>query len=164
MQAIWGHCTTKPWLPSLAAEPMSLPASRVLTSSNDLSAGSYHLVTLGTDLGYHIAADTSLRFVARNDLSAAPLTSPYELFGVAPRGREAHQNLYASGTFETVTLAGWHNLLRYGLARRRAETFNYFTPATGLAITIKGANGYTASGTAAFLALPSREDAITTPR
>jgi vitamin B12 transporter len=129
--------------------------------ANSIPAAPYHLVTWAANAGYHISAGTSLRFTARDDLSAAPLSSPFEIFLTTPQGREADQNLFASATFETRTASDWHNLVRYGLARTREQTFDYFTPATGLPVTVLGANGYTASGTAAFDPLPSREDAIT---
>jgi len=128
--------------------------------ANSIPAAPYHLISWATNLGYHISAGTSLRLSVRDDLSAAGLSSPFDLFGLAPQGREAHQNLFLSTTFETRTSSDWHNLLRYGLARERGQTFDYATPAFGLPVIIHGANGYTASGTAAFNPLPSREDAV----
>ena len=44
--------------------------------------------------------------------------------------------------------------------RERAEAFNFAAPATGLPVTIAGANGYSASGTASFLPAPARQDAV----
>ncbi len=130
-------------------------------TANDLPATPYHLVMWTANVGYHISGSTSLRVVFRDDLSAGGLASPYEIFRVAPAGRDAHQNLFGAGIFETRTGRGWHNLVHYGLARTREQTFDYATPLTGLPVTLTGANGSTASGTAAFLALPPREDQVT---
>jgi iron complex outermembrane receptor protein/vitamin B12 transporter len=47
------------------------------------------------------------------------------------------------------------------MARERGQSYDFFTPATGLPVTLTGANGYTASGVAAFDPLPSREDRVT---
>ena len=121
----------------------------------------FHLVTWAADVGYHISAGTSLRFSGRYDRSAAPLANPYQLFLVAPNGRDAGQNLFASATYETRTAGQWHNLLRYGMARTRSQVFNYSTPSAGLPVTLTGADGVAASGTAAFNPLPAREDAAT---
>jgi iron complex outermembrane receptor protein/vitamin B12 transporter len=130
-------------------------------TQNDLPAIPFHLASYAANLGYHISAGTSLRLTARDDVSAGGLASPYQFFLITPQGREAHQNLFAAATFETRTNSGWHNLARYGLARKRGQTFDYATPATGLPVTINGANGYATSGTAAFIPLPAREDVVT---
>jgi vitamin B12 transporter len=121
----------------------------------------YHLITYGANVGYHISAGTSLRFTGRYDLSAAPLASPIELYGVRPVGRDAAQSLFASATFETRTASNWHNLVSYGLGRSRTETFDYATPAAGLPVTLTGANGDSASGTALFEPLPASEYGVT---
>ena len=130
-------------------------------SDNDLPAASAHLITLAANVGYHISSATSLRATAHQEFAASPLALPFALYGVQPAGREAAQNLYAQLTFETRTLRNWHNLLRYGLARQRAETQRYETLANGVPVSITGANGYTASGVAQFPAAPLREDVAT---
>ena len=130
-------------------------------TDNDLPAAPAHLITYAANLGYHISAPTSLRLTFRDDLTAAPLAVPFAFYRLEPSGRDASQNLYSSFTFETRTAGNWHNLLRYGLARERAQVFNFSSPATGLPITITGANGYSASGTATFPILPLREDFVT---
>jgi iron complex outermembrane receptor protein/vitamin B12 transporter len=130
-------------------------------TQNDLPASPFHLASYAANLGYHISAGTSLRLTARDDVSAGGLASPYHFFLITPQGREAQQNLFAAATFETRTNSGWHNLVRYGLARKRGQTFNYATPAFGLPVTINGANGYATSGTATFIPLPARQDVIT---
>jgi iron complex outermembrane receptor protein/vitamin B12 transporter len=47
------------------------------------------------------------------------------------------------------------------LVRERAQTLNFSTTSTGLPVTIVGANGYSVSGIATFLAIPAREDFVT---
>ena len=130
-------------------------------TDNDLPAQRIHLISSAANAGYQISGNTSLRATLRDDASAAPLPSPFALYEIAPSTRLANQNIYGSGTFDTRTVAGWHNEFRYGLVRERAEAFNYFTPFLGLPVTIHGANGYSASGTASFLPLPARQDLIT---
>jgi vitamin B12 transporter len=130
-------------------------------TDNDLPSARIHQVTEAANLGYYISGNTSLRLTLRNDVDATPMASPYGFFGVAPKTKLASQNLYGGFTVETRTAGDWHNLLRYGLVRERAQAFVFQMPATGVPVTIMGANGSTASGTAIFLAVPVREDAIT---
>ena len=131
-----------------------------LNTDNDRPASSVHLITYAANLGYFISAGTSLRATLRDDAAASPLTSPFAFFGIQPSGKEAAQNLYSTFAFDTHTSFGWHNQLRYGLARERSETINFFTPATGLPVTLTGANGDSASGVASFLQRPPREDLV----
>jgi len=137
-----------------------LEAARFNTD-NDLPAARIHEVTEAANLGYYVSGNTSLRLTLRNDVDAAPLPSPFGFYGVAPETKLASQNLYGGFTFETRTAGDWHNQLRYGLVRERAQAFVYKIPATGVPVTITGANGYTATGTATFLPIPTREDAVT---
>ncbi len=131
-----------------------------LNTDNDRPASSVHLITYAANVGYFISAGTSLRATLRDDTSAAPLTSPFAFYRVQPLGKEAAQNLYSTFAFDTHTSFGWHNQLRYGLVRERSQTFNFFTPLTGLPVTITGANGDSASGVATFPQHPPREDLV----
>ncbi len=131
-----------------------------LNTDNDRPAAPVHLITYAANVGYFISAGTGLHATLRDDTAASPLTSPFAFFAVQPSGKEAAQNLYSTLAFDTHTSFGWHNQLRYGLARERSETFNFFTPATGLPVTITGANGDSASGVATFLQRPPREDLV----
>ncbi len=131
-----------------------------LNTDNNLPAAPVHLITYAANVGYFISAGTSLRATLRDDTAASPLTSPFAFFAVQPSGKEAAQNLYSTFAFDTHTSFGWHNQLRYGLARERSETFDFFTPATGLPVTITGANGDSATGVATFLQRPPREDLV----
>jgi iron complex outermembrane receptor protein/vitamin B12 transporter len=130
-------------------------------TDNDLPAARMHQVTEAANLGYFISGNTSLRLTLRNDVDAAPMPSPYELYRVAPQSKLASQNLYGGFAVDTRTASGWHNAVRYGLVRERAEALEFSTPASGIPVTITGANGYSATGTATFLAVPAREDAVT---
>ncbi len=132
-----------------------------LNTDNDLPAAPTHLITYAANLSYALSASTTLRFTLRDDASAAPLPIPYAFYYVQPSGTQLEQNLYSAFSLDARTAGNWHNLLRYGLARERAQSFNYFTPATGLPVTITGANGYTATGVATFPLTPPREDFVT---
>ena len=132
-----------------------------LDTDNDLPAARLHLITSAANLGYHIAGATSLRATVREDVDSAPLSVPFGFYNLQPLGKQAAQNLYSSFAFDTRTIAGWHNQVRYGLARKRAEMFRFSTITAGLPVTITGANGYSVTGIASFTALPAREDFVT---
>jgi iron complex outermembrane receptor protein/vitamin B12 transporter len=121
----------------------------------------FHLTAWAGSLAYHVSAGTALGARARYDEPVSGLASPFNFYGVSPEGKVAAQNLLGSAWFDTRTAGGWHNAVRYGMARERWQTYDFATPATGLPVTIHGANGYTASGTALFEALPVRQDNVT---
>jgi vitamin B12 transporter len=129
--------------------------------SNPTPDEPFHLITWAGEAGYHVSAGTSVRATVRYDTSAEALPNPFDLFRVNPEGKVAEQNLFGSAVFNTITNSQWRNVVRYGLARERGQTYDFNTPATGLPVTITGANGYTASGAAIFDPLPAREDAVT---
>jgi vitamin B12 transporter len=130
-------------------------------TANENPAVPFHLATAAANLGYSISAGTSLRATARRDVASGPLPSPFGLFALQPAGKDAAQNLYASFVFQTCTSANWCNALRYGLVRKRAQSFDSSTSGSGLPVTVRGANGYTASGTAIFASAFTREDQVT---
>ncbi len=132
-----------------------------LNTDNDLPAERLHLITSAANLGYYVSGATSLRLTLRDDVGATPLAVPFGFYNVQPSGKNAWQNLYSGLTFETRTLGGWHNLARFGMVRKRAEISSFSTVANGLPVTITGANGYSASGTATFPAMAAREDLVT---
>jgi vitamin B12 transporter len=132
-----------------------------LNTDNDEPSGRVHLVTTAANLGYYIAGNTGLRLTLRDDVSAAPLPSPFAFYQVAPATKLAEQSLIGGLQVETVIGGTWRNELRYGLVRERAQAYNFQTPATGLPVVIVGANGYAASGVATFVPAPTREDAAT---
>ncbi len=132
-----------------------------LRSSNALPQNEYHLNTETVNLGYAISSATSLRVTARNADAAVGLPGPYSFTWLANDGKQSDQNTYLSGTIENQTTEKWHNLVRYGLARKREQSAQWYpagvpitfgsTDATftnyyGLLVPIHGANGYSTGG------------------
>lgn len=142
-------------------------------TSNALQRDRFHSSTAAMNLGYNVSGNTQLRFTIRNADSATGLPGAYDFYNIAADGRQADQNLYSGVTLDNRTGLGagsWHNLVRYGIARKREQaryfsnqgtpiTFNfgtaaapfYFTEYFGNAVTLRGANGYVVRGRAAFL-------------
>lgn len=142
-------------------------------TSNALPRDEYHAATSVANLGYALTANTLVRFTLRNADSATGLPGAYDFYGLSADGRQSDQDTYSGLTLENRMEIGWHNLVRYGITRRREQehhftnvgtpiTYNFgvvpcgssgadcFTEYFGNVVTIRGANGYTATGQASF--------------
>lgn len=143
-----------------------------LNTSNALPRDKYHVVTTTADIGYSILTNTPARFTLRNAVGAVGLPGPHDIYGVSASGKRSDQDLYSGFTVEN-TVIGWHNLVRYGIARRREQVEQFAptgepvttlvdgVPATtyyGETVALRGANGYQGTGQAAFL-LPAYDSA-----
>lgn len=150
-------------------------------TSNALPRDEYHSATSAANLGYNIAANTQARFTIRNADSASGLPGAHDFYGISANGKQKDQDLYSGLTLENRLEDGWHNLVSYGIARKREQgmqlgnvgtpiTYNFgsvpcsaptadcFTEYFGNVVTIRGANGYTATGRASFF-LPNEQQA-----
>jgi vitamin B12 transporter len=142
-------------------------------TSNALPMDEYHSATSAANLGYSLMANTQARFTIRNAVSASGLPGAHDFYGISANGKQNDQDLYSGLTLENRLEGGWHNLVRYGIARKReqgkqlgnvgtpiiynfgtvpcnAPTANCFTEYFGNVVTFRGANGYTATGRASF--------------
>jgi vitamin B12 transporter len=135
--------------------------SRVDTS-NALPMDEYHSGTAIANLGYAITANTPLRFTLRSADSASGEPGAHDFYGISAAAKEADQDLYSGATIQNTLAGNWHNLARYGISRKR-EQYTVFDPVGQLVtdqygdqtyygnqVTIRGANGYTATGQAAI--------------
>ena len=135
--------------------------SRVDTS-NALPMDEYHSGTAVANLGYDLTANTPIRFTLRNGDSASGAPNAYDFYGISAAAKEGDQDLYSGLTIQNTTQGNWHNLARYGIARKR-EQFTTFYPVGqlvvdmygdqtyyGSKVNIRGANGYSATGQAAI--------------
>jgi iron complex outermembrane receptor protein/vitamin B12 transporter len=130
-------------------------------TSNALPMDEYHAATAVANLGYDITANTPIRFTLRNTDSASGEPSAHDFYGISAAAKEADQNLFSGLTLQNTLQGNWHNLVRYGISRKR-EQYNTFYPVGqavngyygityyGNKVTIRGANGYSATGQAAI--------------
>lgn len=129
-------------------------------TSNALPDDEYHSATSAANLGYNITGNTQLRFTIRNADSATGLPNAHDFFGISAVGKQGDQDIYSGATLENRHNK-WHNLVRYGIARKREQATQFypagepitefgFTTYYGNLVTIKGANGYSATGQAAI--------------
>ncbi|MGH9596093.1 MAG: TonB-dependent receptor [Edaphobacter sp.] len=135
-------------------------------TSNALRLDRYHSTNEVANIGYSIFTDTTARFTLRNTDSATGLPSAHDIYAISSSGKQSDQNIYSGLTIENTLAGNWHNLVRYGIVRQR-EQVEQFTPTGqpvttiingapettyyGNTVTLRGANGYTATGQAAFI-------------
>ncbi len=134
-------------------------------TSNALPHDRFHASTAAANLGYNLSASTQLRFTLRNADTAGGLPNGYDFYNLVQDGKQSDQDLYSGATLENTTLAGWHNLVRYGIARKREQAAYFgggnlltfpdpFSPGKtysgyfGNIVSLRGANGYTTTGQA----------------
>jgi iron complex outermembrane receptor protein/vitamin B12 transporter len=139
-------------------------------TSNALPNDEFHAATSAANLGYAFDGNGDVRFTIRNQVAAQGLPGAYDFYNIANTAKQGDQDLYSGLTAQYRTQSNWHNLIRYGIARKREQqtqfgnvgnpiTFNfgtadapdYFTEYFGNVVNIRGANGYTATGQASFL-------------
>ncbi|WP_263365765.1 TonB-dependent receptor [Edaphobacter bradus] len=129
-------------------------------TSNALPLDKYHSGTAAANIGYNFTGNTQLRFTIRNADSATGVPSAHDFFGISAAGKQGDQDTYSGATLENRHNK-WHNLVRYGIARKREQLTQFypvgepitafgFTTWFGNTVTIRGANGYSATGRAAI--------------
>lgn len=147
-------------------------------TSNALPDDRYHDATSVANIGYSVGG-TQARFTLRNSVSAAGVPGAYDFSHMEQDAKQGDQDLYMTGTLENRTPGDWHNVVRYGVARKRQQVTIFSqegTPVTatqfmfmdlyyiGNVVTIRGANGYTATGAAILgeegTSFPDRTDYI----
>ncbi len=139
-------------------------------TSNALPLDRYHSATSAANIGYAFSGNAEARFTLRNAVSATGLPGAHDFYGISNDGKQGDQDLYSGLTLEDRTHDGrWHNLVRYAITRKREQEHQYSSMGTPIAVdgypeyfgnfvTIHGANGYQATGQAAFFSPNSDSD------
>lgn len=125
---------------------------------NSIPMDAYHNDTSVANLGWSWSAKTEIRVTARNTVSATGLPagqSGYSFYGLANDGKQSDQDTYGTGTISHQFRDNWNASVRYGLARKREESQQWYPAGNPIAgnyygnnVTVKGANGYATSGQA----------------
>jgi vitamin B12 transporter len=137
-----------------------------LDTSNAVALDRYHSGTSAINVGYGFNGNTQIRFTIRNADSSSGVPGPHDFWGISDDSKQSDQDLYSNITLENRYKGKWHNLLRYGIARKREQDQQFgnqgtpvtFSPGTpyeyteyfGPVVTIRGANGYSATGQTAI--------------
>ncbi len=135
-----------------------------MDTSNAVPNDRFHIATSAADFGYSILDNTQARFTLRNGVSAAGLPGPHDVYGISALGKQADQNLISGLSVENRFDGNLHTFVGYGIVRSR-EQVGQFAPVGqavalpgggvryyGLPVSLRGANGYTATGQAGFFA------------
>jgi iron complex outermembrane receptor protein/vitamin B12 transporter len=130
-----------------------------LQTQNSVPADEAHNIAEAANIGYAWTSKTALRVTAHNNDNATDLPGTYTFWGIPNDGKESDQNIYLAASIDHSFSDRWNGLIRYGLARKREESTqwypagNYFNDLYGgdyygNVTTIQGANGYSATGRA----------------
>jgi iron complex outermembrane receptor protein/vitamin B12 transporter len=139
-------------------------------SSNALANDRFHAATAAANIGYNFTGSTSVRGTVRHAVTATGLPGPYDFQGLTQIGKQGDQHTYLSGVIEDTRQNGWHNTFRYLGARKREQSQQFASVGTpdgfgtyyGKVVTIRGANGTSATGssTVGFDPLPTRFELV----
>jgi vitamin B12 transporter len=107
-------------------------------SDNSIKMDEFHDDTASANLGYALTSATQLRVLARNSNAAVGTPGPFNFYGIANAGKRANQDIYLGASLENRTIGGWHNLVRYGLTRKREQDINFYPAGIPLTTTVDG--------------------------
>lgn len=128
-----------------------------LQTKNSIPGSEYHNIVETANLGWAVSSATSIRVAARNADIATGLPNAYKFYQIANDAKQSDQNTFMTGTIDHNFSGIWHALVRYGMARKREQSTQWSPTGIydavdgiylGNPVTIKGANGYSASGQA----------------
>jgi vitamin B12 transporter len=118
----------------------------------------FHNGTYAGNFGWAVKPSSEARFTFRRTVTAVGLPNALELFGIPDDSSEKEQDTFLGVTLHNDATPRWHNLLRYGATRLRSQFENPSPTGTpfdpfgfgpnylGLPVTIRGANGFEATG------------------
>jgi vitamin B12 transporter len=132
-----------------------------LQTDNNLPHNQFHVGTVAANAGLALTGSTQLRGTLLYGVDATGVPGTWEFHNVADNATEKDQDLYISASIDNQTTPDFHNMVRYGATRKR-EQFHLWEPSGTLqtydmfgdqayfgdTVTIKGANGYSATGQA----------------
>jgi vitamin B12 transporter len=126
-------------------------------TDNSIKMDEFHDDTGSANLGYALSSATQIRVTASNSDAAAGTPGPFNFYGIADAGKRSNQDTYLGASFEHRTYGNWHNLVRYGMTRKREEDVNFYPAGIqlissnnyyGYNTVTAGANGYSVTGQA----------------
>ena len=141
-----------------------------LETANDLPNDEYHVATAAANLGWALNSNTQIRATLHYGVDAVGNPNAWDFYHVADDATEKDQDIFFAGSISNQTTASLHNVVRYGLTRKREQYHDWSPegicipagtcggpgiPPTytggnffGTPVTIQGANGYSATGQA----------------
>ncbi len=131
-------------------------------TGNALPDDEHHLGAAAGNFGYQVNGSTQLRGTVHYNVAAVGSPNAWDFYNVVDNATQKDQDLYISATLDNQTTASFHNTIRYGATRKReqyslwqisgevVDNYDGFGDIAtfGRTVTIKGANGYSATGRA----------------
>ncbi len=139
-----------------------LIAANWFQTSNAIPSDEFHLGSGAANLGWQPTGSTQIRGTLHYNVGATGVPNAWDFYRVADNATQKDQDLYVSGSIDNQTTASFHNIVRYGLTRKR-EQYSLWQPSglftenydgfgdnayLGNLVTIVGANGASATGQA----------------
>ncbi len=133
-----------------------------LQTANNLPLDEYHVATSAANLGWQPNGSTQFRGTLHYAVEGTGVPSTWDFFHIADDATEKNQDIFLSAALDNQTTASLHNVVRYGLTRKREQDARWTTPGIfqaynnycfgpaylGSIVNITGANGYVANGQA----------------
>jgi vitamin B12 transporter len=127
---------------------------------NDVPNDAYHNTTYAGTFGWTIAPSTRLAVTGRRTATAQGVPNAFDFYGIADDSSQTNRDTYAGAVLQTQTTSRWAQTVRFTSTDLRyhfvnpAPTGEPFDPFgfgpnyLGQTVTIRGANGTTATGRA----------------
>lgn len=139
-----------------------LAAYSWLQTANALPSDEHHLGSAAGNFGYQFNGSTQLRGTVHYNVASVGSPNAWDFYNVADEATQKDQDLYISASIDNQTTESFHNTVRYGATRKREQYYlwqpsgevienydGFGSIATfGKPVTIKGANGTSATGQA----------------
>jgi iron complex outermembrane receptor protein/vitamin B12 transporter len=130
-----------------------------LQTANDLPNDEYHVATTSANVGWQPNGNTQIRATLHYGVDGTGVPNAWDFYRVADQATQKDQDIFVSASVDNQTTADFHNSVRYGLTRKREQyklwqhsgellTYDIYGDQAyfGNAVTITGANGYSATG------------------
>jgi len=141
-----------------------------MDTHNNLPDSEFHNATYVGNFGWTPNVANDIRFTVRHIIISAGQPNSIVFDGIPDDAVQTERDNYYGAVWNNQTTSKWHNQIRYGGLRQNGS-FNS-GPGTGIpdgfgdfdgtVVTIKGANGYSVTGQAAFQ-FPPRSSQFLTP-
>ena len=138
-----------------------------MQTSNALPNDEYHVATTAANVGWQPSGNTQIRATVHYGVDATGIPNAWDFYHVTDVATQKDQDLFVSASLDNQTTVDFHNSFRYGLTRKREQSFlwqpsgeliKYYQDPTdpnisysayyGNTVTITGANGYSVTGRA----------------
>jgi iron complex outermembrane receptor protein/vitamin B12 transporter len=129
-----------------------------LQTDNDLPNDQYHVATTAGNFGWQPNGTTQVRGTLHYGVDATGVPNAWDFYQVADNATQKDQDIFLSASIDNQTTPDFHNMVRYGLTRKREQyhqwqqagdgVFDAYGDSFGKVVTITGANGYSVTGRA----------------